>query len=61
MAAFGERKAKERHAEAGRLFRRSAQSFGEDVSEAEVHKQTRQEEVSRETWPERLSGKFYMM
>lgn len=46
MATFGERKAEERDAEAGRVFGCAAQSFGENVSEAEIHQQTGQEEAS---------------
>lgn len=60
MATFGEGKAEERHAEAGRIFGRAAQSFGEDVSETEIHQQTGQEEISRQTRPERLSGRSYV-
>lgn len=60
MATFGKGKAEERHAEAGRVLWRAAQSFGENVSEAEVHQQTGQKEVSRETWPERLAGRSYV-
>ncbi|KAF5904061.1 Uncharacterized protein DAT39_006231, partial [Clarias magur] len=55
MATYSKGKAEERDAEAGRVFGCAAQSFGENVSEAEVHQQTRQEEAGHETRPERLS------
>lgn len=60
MATYSKGKAEERHAEAGRVFGCAAQSFGENVSEAEVHQQTRQEEAGHETRPERFSGRSYM-
>lgn len=46
-----------RDAEEGRVLRRAAQSFGENVPEAEIHQQTRQEETGLQAGPERLAGK----
>lgn len=57
VATSGERKAQERDAEEGRVLWRPAQSFGEDVSEAEIHQQTGQEETGCQTQSERFSGK----
>lgn len=58
MAAHGSREAEERNASTGSLLWRAAQSIGKDVSETEVHQQTRQKEIGGETWPQRLSGKL---
>lgn len=57
MAPGRQRETPQRDAEEGGVLRRAAQSLGENVPEAEIHQQARQEETGLQTGPQGLTGK----
>lgn len=56
VASGSSGEAQEGHAAAGRVLRPPEEGAGENLPEAEIHQQTRQEEAGRQTGAEGLSG-----